>query len=197
MPSSASGVMGRKLREVVRDHRQLEHAPVRLRQRLVVRRDDQDVGFRREEDLVRCEVLVDRLDHAQHETVVDLVQVQPLSEDAVRREIGADALVELVGEEPAHAAHPRIRRLRQDEVELPVRRREVALGVVVHVLRARVVEHPAVHRIERVRAVDHLGLDVDRDELLERSGCRAGDGSTCRTRCRSPRPAWRPARARA
>ena len=63
---------------------------------------------------------MDGTDHAEHEPVVNLIEVQPLPEDTIRRQEGPHALVELVGEESADTAHPRIRRLTEDQIELPI-----------------------------------------------------------------------------
>ena len=103
-----------------------------------------------------------------HQRVVDLVQMQPLAEDAVRREVAAHAMIELVGEEPGHAAHPRIARLRNDDVVLARIGGEERLRVVDDEARPLVIEHAAVRRIEHARAGDHLRLDLDRHGLLQR-----------------------------
>ena len=110
--------------------------------------------------------------------VVQLVDVQPLPEHAVVGQVLADPAVELGGEEAGDAAHPGVRRLGHDEVEPTVCRGEVRLGVVDHDLGARVVERPAVGRQEDARALDHLGLDLDRHQALAASGCRAAGGTT-------------------
>ena len=49
---------------------------------------------------------------------VHLVGVQPLREHAAVGQVGRQARVELLGEERGHAAHPRVRRLRDDDVVL-------------------------------------------------------------------------------
>ena len=100
---------------------------------------------------------MDGRQHAQDQGIVQLVDVEPLSEYTVVREILADPAVELGGEEPRDSADPRVGRLRHDEVEPPVRRCEIGLGVVDHDLRARVVERAPVRRKEDARARDHLG----------------------------------------
>ena len=99
----------------------VEDRPIGLAQRRPRRGDDENVPVRDLEDRIRRKVLRQRGDHAEHEAVVDLVQVQPLREHAVRREIRLDATVELRREQTGDARHPRIRRLRHDEVELLAR----------------------------------------------------------------------------
>ena len=74
---------------------------------------------------------MDGLDHGQDKAIVDLVQMEPLPEHAVGCEIRAHALIEFVGEQPADAADPRVRRFGENQVECPVVRCEVALRIVV------------------------------------------------------------------
>ena len=184
---------GPEMCEIFPDVRQLEHRPVWHRQRRLIRREYQHVDIGREKNVVRRKVPVYRFDHAQYECVIDFIEVQPLPEHAGGCEVAAHALVELVREQSTDAAHPGVRRLGENQVERRTRRREIALGIVVHKLRPLVVEHAAVHRIKRVRPADHLRFDVDRHQLLQlgaaeqemarHAGAVADDGASCGVRC--------------
>ena len=58
---------------------------------LCVARHDEEVAAGDEVDLVGAEILVDRREHAQYQRVVQLVDVQPLAEDAVVGQVAPDA----------------------------------------------------------------------------------------------------------
>jgi hypothetical protein len=102
-----------------------EDRPVRPRQPAGIAGDHQEVSPGDQVDLVGSKVLVNRGEHAHDQRVVQLVGVQPLAEDAALRQVPAHATVELGGEEPGHAADPRVRRLGQDEIVPPVLGSEV------------------------------------------------------------------------
>jgi hypothetical protein len=78
---------------------QLEDAPVRLRGDGVHARDDHHVAIADGVDRVRRKVLGDGSHDAEHEAVVDLRQVQPLPEYAVRRQVAPHVCIELGGEQ--------------------------------------------------------------------------------------------------
>ncbi len=103
--------------------------------------------------------------NAEHQCVAQLVHVQPLTEHAVLAQVAANPGVELSGKEAGYPADPWIGRLRHDEVVPAVLGGEVGLGIVDDYARARIVEGPAVDRIEYPRALDHLRLDLDGHEL--------------------------------
>ena len=144
------GVGDDEMAEIRLQLRRADDRPVRPGECRAVARDHEDVAAGHEVDLVGAKVPVDRRQDAQHQPVVQLVHVEPLPEDAVVAEVAPDPPVELVGEQSRHAAHPGIRRLGHDEVVPPLRRGEVALGVVDHVAGAGIVEGPAVGGIEDV-----------------------------------------------
>jgi DsbC/DsbD-like thiol-disulfide interchange protein len=77
-------------------------------------------------------------------------------------EVRAGALVELAREEAGYAAHPGVRRLRDDQVVLLLFRGEIGLRVVDDDLRSRVIEHPAIRRVEQSGAGNHLRFDLHR-----------------------------------
>ncbi len=100
-------------------------------------------------------------EHGKHEPVLDLVQMQPLAEDAGVGQALPQATVELLGEQARHAADPRIGGLRDDDVEPLARRREERPRIIVPDGGAFIIEHPTVRGIERARSFDHRGFDLD------------------------------------
>ena len=130
-----------------------------------VRGDDQNVRARCEEDLVRREVLVERGQHLRRQLVIELVEMQPLAEDATVGEMGSHSTIKLRREQPGNAAHPRVRRLGEDEIESPAAGGEVGLRVVEDEVCTAVVEDASVRGIEGARRRDHLRLDLDRRQV--------------------------------
>ena len=145
----------------------LRDRPIGRRQPLGVGRHDQNVDVVGQVDRIRAEVAMQRREHVEHERVVYLIEMQPLPEHALGREVGTHARVELVREEPGNAAHPGIRRLRENEIVALGTRSEVALRVVMHEVRSGVVVRTQVRRPEELGRLDHLRFDVDRHELVE------------------------------
>ena len=134
--------------QIFRKSGEIDDAPVRRRKDAIVARDDEDVGVRGEKDLVRREVLVERGEHFRRERIVELIEVQPLPEDAAVSEVCAHAAIELGREQAGDAAHPGIRWLGEDEIEAATARGEVRFRVVEHEVRARVIEDAPVRGIE-------------------------------------------------
>jgi hypothetical protein len=125
-----------------------DHAPVGRAQRRVGRRDDEHVGARHEVDRVRREVPVQRREHAGARAGRRSRTGAATGRTRRRARGSAHAGVELVGEQPRHAAHPRVARLAHDHVEAAVGAGEERLRVVDDEVRARVVEDAPVGRVE-------------------------------------------------
>src|SRR5262249_16087948 len=138
--------------------------PVRLREHAIVPGDDENVRIRREENLVRRKILIERREHRDRERIIELVEMEPLAEHPVWREAVPHSEVELGREESRDRAHPRVRRLGNDEIKLATARPEVRLGVVEHERRARVIEDAVTDWDKRTRGRDHLRLDLDGGE---------------------------------
>jgi hypothetical protein len=158
----------------------LEDAPVWSRQFGPIGRDDDHVRSYRHEDLVVPKLLVQRREHGGHQPIVQIVKVNPLSEDPVRLEILLDPVVELCGKQARYSAHPGIGGLGEDEVVLFPSRREVGLGIVDDEYAAGILEHSPVGRQECPGRLDHLRLDLDRRQVLEMRASPAGYDSTSR-----------------
>src|SRR5438105_508174 len=96
--------------------------------------------------------------------------MHPLPEHPAGREISFYPRIKLSGEQSRHSAHPRVTRLRNDEVETTPRARKVGPRIVNHEARAMIRENAIVDGAERIGSADHLRLDLDGCELAK---CRA------------------------
>ena len=86
----------------------------------------------------------------------DVVGVRPLAEQAVRFQARARGLEELPREERRDAGHPRIRRLRHDDVVALRRQQQMRSPVADDQPDARLREGAAVLAVEEVRRLDHF-----------------------------------------
>src|SRR5690348_6414101 len=151
--------------QIVGESREIDDVPVRSRKHAIITRNDQNVRVRCEEDFVRGEVLVECGEHLRRESVVELIKVQPLSEDASVGEVRAHTTIELCREEARDATNPGVGRFGENEIETSAARGEIRLRVVEYKVSARILEYAPVGRIERARGVDHFRLDLDRREV--------------------------------
>ena len=76
------------------------------------------------------EFLAEGAHHRRHQRGVDLVELEPLHQQAAGGEVPGDAAVEFARKEAGDAAHPRVGRLRDDDVVAAPARGEEGLGVV-------------------------------------------------------------------
>ncbi len=151
--------------QVLGDAGKINNAPVGFREHALVARDDENIRIRGEEDLIRRKVLIECREHHRRECVVELVEVQPLSEHTTVREMRADASIELRREQPRYAADPGIRWFAENEVETPAAGGEEGFCVIENEMGTRVFEVAPVRRIEEAGCVDHLRLDLDGREM--------------------------------
>ena len=154
----------------------VEHGPVGLTQCAVRSGDDRHVRVAHEVDPVGGEDGIQRSQDREEEVVVQLVELHPLGEDATLCQKAPHARVELLREQAGRAAHPRVARLGEDDVEALALIGEVRLRVVEDVARPRIGERRIVRRQEDDRCLDHEGLDLDRHDTLELFAGQEGGG---------------------
>ena len=86
----------------------------------------------------------------------DVVGVGPLAEHAAGRQAIAGGLEELPGEQDGDAGHPRVRRLRDDDVVAFARQQQVRPPVADDQSRSRILQRAMVLIVEHPRRLDDL-----------------------------------------
>ena len=143
------------------ERRVIEHRRLWRQRDRACRGDDQDVVVAGREHHVVRERLAQRAHHRCEQRRVDLVELEPLHQDAARVQVAANALVELAREQARDAAHPRIRRLGYQDVVAPVARGKEGLCIVDPDPASRIEERRVVARREAARRLGHGGFDFD------------------------------------
>ena len=142
--------------------------------------DDQQVLVAGCEHRVVGKRFAKRAKYRGHQRGVDFVELEPLHEDPVRIQVGADPSIEFSGKQARHAAHPGIGWLRNEDVITPVAGREETLCIINDDRAARIGECSTVAWREPPRGFDHCGLDfhgfypLDGEALQQRVHGEAG-----------------------
>ena len=141
---------------------------VRGRERPVLRQQQQ-VGAAGQvgEAVDERKLAAQRRDDRRQRRRIERVELHPLQQPSAGRQRTVRDGEELAREQVRDAAHPGVRRLRDDDVVALLGRREVRARVVEHQVHARVVERAAAHVVEQVRRLDDRGLDLDRVDALD------------------------------
>ena len=130
--------------------------------------DEQDVAVADQPDGAVGEDRGERGDDRPQVLGADVVGVRPLAQHAARGETRLGRGEELAGEERRDPGHPRVRRLRDDDVVLRAAEHQVGAAVADDQPRARIGQRPRVLGLEEARGLDHLRRDLEHVDALER-----------------------------